>query len=819
MTVSRRILLQVATGVFFVVAVATAVTFQQIYGALKERELRLLATYVRERAEREEARFLAVQTNLKLVRGQFLKRLRVPMPAEYVEERFNYWNRRYADGAWRTRESFGDARLNASMWADREWPATPEMRRQAVIVQELCDELLPGWFEAFPSYYFQFPAPGLLNAGVDVLLADWSWKMPAHFDTTGLEWIALALPSGVPKDGFSWTGLQQDDVVSEPLVCTYLPVIVDGQLLASVGHNMPMSHMIDAAAASAIPGASHYIFRTDGRLIAHPAKRAEILRSKGLLTATNCGDETLASLFRKVSARPERRFSGFDPKSGSYYSVARLAGPEWYYLTAMTQAHLRGQAFASASWVLWSGLVSLTLVVAAIALILRRQIARPLAELARATDAMSRGVSPILTTGGRADELGRLELSFREMFAKVVAREQELRRLNADLEDRVAERSRELARFAAIAEATSDFVWFSDLAGRVIYINRSGRRMIGRESDESLAELMIMDFVAPDSREFVESLLIPRALREGSSTGEMALLRRDGAQVQVSTVGMILRDSIGQPSYIAGIMRDISERQKMLRDTERALAREREVSELRANFVSLVSHEFRTPLEVILTSSDILDRYLDRLSPEKRTGYLRMIHDSVKRMGGMMEDVLLLGRVEAGRLGFKPGTVHLANLIGSVVDEMLSATAGSCPIKTEISDSLDGTCADESLLRHLLVNLLSNAIKYSPPGSPVVVRVTRVDRDIVIAIIDHGRGIPVADRTRLFQSFQRGSNVRDTPGTGLGLLIVKKCVEIHQGRLEFDSQEGCGTTFTVTLPLFRKGRSEPRTFNPNSTDS
>jgi hypothetical protein len=166
MTVSRRILIHVALGVFFVVAVVTAVTYLLVYEALTQSGLKQLETYVAERAAREEARFLRVQSNLALVRGMFLKRLGQPMPPERVEELFNYWNRRYDDGAWRTREKFPDARKNVSMWADRDWPATFEQKRMAVIVQELCDEMLPGRVDNFPSYYFQFPQPGMLNAGV-----------------------------------------------------------------------------------------------------------------------------------------------------------------------------------------------------------------------------------------------------------------------------------------------------------------------------------------------------------------------------------------------------------------------------------------------------------------------------------------------------------------------------------------------------------------------------------------------------------------------------------------------------------------------------
>ncbi|HTI73090.1 MAG TPA: ATP-binding protein [Candidatus Limnocylindria bacterium] len=807
MTVSRRILVHVALGLFFVVAVTTAVTYTLVYDALKHRDLRHLNTYIDERAQREEARFQQVQSNLKLVRGQFLKRLEVPMPDEVLETKWDYWYRRYPDGAWRSREAFGDARKTSSMWADKEWPATREMRRQTLIAQELCDEMLPGWTDTFPSFYFQFPGPGLVNVGVDILLADWSWKMPAHFDTNGLEWIAAALPGGTPPDRFSWTGLQQDDVVSEPLVCIYLPVVKDGVFLASVGHNMAMSRLIDAAAHSDIPGVSHYIFRPDGRLIAHPAKRAEILKSKGLLTAQDCGDTALKSLYFLAISRPERRFTGFDPSSDTYYSFARLEGPEWYYLTTIPRDYLQRQAFASAKWVLWSGLFSLALALGSVALILRSQIARPLSDLARVTEAMSAGLTPEAPPRPRPDELGDLAISFWRMSTKVAARESELRQFNKELEHRVDERTTALARFAAIAEATSDLVGFSDMDGRIIYLNPAGKRIIGRSAEEPLDGLTLMDFVAPSCHPIVSQQLLPAAMQHGAASGEITLRRTDEGEVHVSIVEMIIRNAEGQPAYIAAIMRDEGERKQMLRDTERALFREREVSELRANFVSLISHEFRTPLEVILTGADILDRYFERLTPEKRLGYLRTIQESVKRMSGMMEDVLLLGRVEAGKLGFKPQPLDLPLFCRRVVDEMVSATSARCPIELLLEPDLPQACGDASLLRHVFVNLLSNAVKYSPEGAVVQLRVVQSGEDCLVTVIDRGRGIPDSDRARLFQSFQRGSNVTDTPGTGLGLLIVRKAVEIHGGRLSFQSEEGAGTQFHIVLPLFAPATS------------
>ena len=362
---------------------------------------------------------------------------------------------------------------------------------------------------------------------------------------------------------------------------------------------------------------------------------------------------------------------------------------------------VRGREHLAGSPVIYAGkhqsmwdTVVLPLIVRDPALVLKRQVDRPLAELRDATRAMTEGARLAPTTGFRKDELGDLAEAFRGLSEKVFARESELRQLNADLEKRVDARTEELAK----------------------------------------ANLRLAD----------------------------------------------------------------------------SLQMEKELGQMRANFVSLVSHEFRTPLEVILTSSDILDRYLDRLTPEKRAGYLRTIHDSVKRMSAMMEDVLLLGRIESGKMAFNPRPIHLRHFAERVLDELQSAAGGFGRIGLQIDGEVADANADEALLRHMLVNLLSNALKYSPADSPVSLRLARDGEFALFTVADRGRGIPAADQARLFQSFQRGSNVSDTPGTGLGLLLVKKCVDIHGGCIEFTSAEGLGTTFVIRLPIL----SSPPTREP-----
>jgi len=239
-----------------------------------------------------------------------------------------------------------------------------------------------------------------------------------------------------------------------------------------------------------------------------------------------------------------------------------------------------------------------------------------------------------------------------------------------------------------------------------------------------------------------------------------------------------------------------------------ALAEEKDLNRLKTNFTSMVTHEIRTPLEIILSSADILLRYLDRLQPERRTAHLLGIKSAVQRMNALMADVLLFSRAEAGRMEFNPSALVLDAFCKQLVDEIQSATNRRCPIQLSVTGVNESARADENLLRHILTNLLSNAVKYSPAGSEVAFSVTRVEGDAVFTVRDSGLGIPGEDRRRIFTPFYRGKNVATIQGTGLGLVIVKHCVEQHGGTIEIESAEVGGTKVIVRLPLFSPAHTE-----------
>ncbi len=263
----------------------------------------------------------------------------------------------------------------------------------------------------------------------------------------------------------------------------------------------------------------------------------------------------------------------------------------------------------------------------------------------------------------------------------------------------------------------------------------------------------------------------------------------------------VLFDEQGNILEYQAVGQDITERKQAEVEICRALEKERELSELRSSFVSLVSHEFRTPLTTILSSTELLDRYSSRLSDEKKQNHLKRIQTAVLRMTQLLEDILTIGKAEAGKLQFEPSPMDVVAFCHEIVESMQISVCGHHTLNFVPQCDAINTQLDEKLLAHIITNLLSNAIKYSPEGGIIQFDLLCTDSEAIFSIQDSGIGIPKEDLEQLFESFNRASNVGMIPGTGIGLTIVKKCVELHAGKITVESELGVGTTFTVTLPM------------------
>ena len=246
---------------------------------------------------------------------------------------------------------------------------------------------------------------------------------------------------------------------------------------------------------------------------------------------------------------------------------------------------------------------------------------------------------------------------------------------------------------------------------------------------------------------------------------------------------------------------EIIERQRLEEELRHALAKEKELGDLKSNIISVVSHEYRTPLATILSSLELLEHYSHKWSQEKRQLHFHRIQSSVHHLTQLVSDVLVISKAEAGKLEFCPSPLDLVALCQELIEELQLTAKTGYSINFSTQGSGRVACLDEKLLRQFLTNLLSNAIKYSPQGVDIQFDLIWEADTVTFQIRDRGIGIPKEDQAQLFDAFYRSSNVGTIAGTGLGLAIVKRCVDLHKGQIAVESEEGVGTTFTITLPL------------------
>lgn len=241
----------------------------------------------------------------------------------------------------------------------------------------------------------------------------------------------------------------------------------------------------------------------------------------------------------------------------------------------------------------------------------------------------------------------------------------------------------------------------------------------------------------------------------------------------------------------------------MTRTSELSLAldREKQLNELKGRFTSMVSHEFRSPLAVIKASNELLLRYSDKLSPEKKDHHHRIIDGQINQLVQLLDDVLFIHRTDAIGLEYEPQKVKLVSLVNEIAAEQVLAIEGSHILNYTYTGSQAPVSLDGKLIRLMLNNLLSNAVKYSPKGSSIEFTVNQSTDHVMFMIKDHGIGIPEVDFPKLFEAYHRASNATKFKGTGIGLAVVKRVVDSHNGTIQVESVVEQGTTFTITLPL------------------
>lgn len=374
-----------------------------------------------------------------------------------------------------------------------------------------------------------------------------------------------------------------------------------------------------------------------------------------------------------------------------------------------------------------------------------------------------------------------------------------------------------------ILNSVGDGVYGVDLEGRVTFVNPAAAHMIGWEATDLIGKSMhhLVHHSRLDGSPYpVEKCPIYAAFQDGivHRVNQEVFWRKDGTHFPVEYISTPMRDEQGKLVGAVVAFRDITQRrwaESILQQANEALEQKvqertaelqhlneqlKELSDLKSRMVSMVCHEFRNPLNNISLSVSYLDRYKDQLSGEQKGKYLKDIQANVERMTTMIDDILVIGMVEARKIELQPVELDLVEFCRSLTAE-IQLTAPQNPIHFTSQCPSLRVHMDKRLLRSILTNILSNSIHYSPPEKKIQFKLSSQANQIMFQVKDQGIGIPAEDIPQLFEPFHRGRNVSNIPGTGLGLSIVKKFVDLQQGTIDVSSKVGRGTLFTVQLAV------------------
>lgn len=352
----------------------------------------------------------------------------------------------------------------------------------------------------------------------------------------------------------------------------------------------------------------------------------------------------------------------------------------------------------------------------------------------------------------------------------------------------------------SLFDAAPQAILLIDSQSKIVLVNERVLEVLGYNGDELLGQSLDI-LLPPQYRErhslMVEKFLATPRTRQMGQGIDLVALRKDGGQIPVEIGLSYIPSSKGV--LIMAVITDIRERKQLEESARKAeklrseLEKEKELRKLKNTFITMITHDFRNPLNAIRLTVDALEIYCKQISAPKTKHFARL-RESLHRLETMIEQMMALGRVEAGQVIFKPEPLQVHDFCRRVAEQFEDRRR----IRFSYIGQNQPIMLDPILLDHILSNLLSNAIKYSSDDQEVMLEVNEQADHILIKIHDQGMGIPLGEQ--IFQAFHRGHNVNGIPGTGLGLSIVKTYTELHGGAVSYESQENIGSTFTVTLP-------------------
>ena len=356
-------------------------------------------------------------------------------------------------------------------------------------------------------------------------------------------------------------------------------------------------------------------------------------------------------------------------------------------------------------------------------------------------------------------------------------------------------------RFGLLVGHVKDYaIFFIDPEGRVKSWNKGAERIKGYTESEIIGQPISVFYTDEDNQLGEPFQNLQRALAEGRYESIGLRKRKDGSVFYADVVFTPIYDDRNTLKGFAKITRDITDQKKAEEDMINTLRREKELNEMKSRFVTLASHEFKTPLSVILSSVSLIEKYPDTDQQDRRLKHIHRIKSNVNNLRQILSDFLSLEKLEGGIIQNCPVETDLAHLTRETIQDMENSLKESQHIELHTEGTPRPIPVDIQLLRNILNNLLSNAIKYSTESTAVDCTLSYQSATVDIRIRDRGIGIPPEEQEHLFERFFRATNTTGISGTGLGLSIVKRYLDLMNGQIRMNSIPGEGSTFTITLP-------------------
>ncbi|TRX47195.1 PAS domain S-box protein [Fulvivirga sp. M361] len=348
--------------------------------------------------------------------------------------------------------------------------------------------------------------------------------------------------------------------------------------------------------------------------------------------------------------------------------------------------------------------------------------------------------------------------------------------------------------------------------GKITEWNRFTTKITGFGKKAVIGKKLTGRFILKGYQQELQQLL-QKVLKGANITNyELPIVTEKGEIVTILANFMPRRNYKGEVTGVIGVGQDITELieyrerlelkvQERTLELSKALKKEKELVEMKSRFVSIASHEFRTPLSTIKFATDFLGKYNGTINTEIIHEKCYKINEQVKHMTYLLDDVLTVGKSQAGVIKINPKRIEFTAFFKAVFSEVENQMNNSHKIFQTITTDTEVMYMDEKLLRNILTNILTNAIKFSPGREKVEAKIIAQHRTLKIMVQDWGTGIDEKDSKKIFEPFERGTNVQSIQGTGLGLSIVKKAAELLRGTVEMESRLGEGTKIKITLPI------------------